>query len=1137
MHSLVYSNRTEELARELGGRIRAQQLADGVLTPVRVIVPSHAVEGYLQLTIARDFGIAANLELLRLTSFATDVVRSVLDLQLASADSIEAMALTLLLDDDILALPELAPVRSYVFSGSSRDSQDLRRAQLAARIGRLFEEYTFSRGAMLFRWLDGPSLEPRFAETEAWQRRLWIAMFGDGGLARARGLVALHEAVAIWPEANTAPARAVHVFGFAHFAEAFHQILSRIGRDCDVTVYSLSPCEGFWEDADEADPAPLSLWGRAGREQVRALNAAAGYDHDDRFVAPAGTSILAQLQRDLLERAPGRDLRSSGVASEGDESIRVLEHAGIRRELEAVASEIWTLLERDPTLRFDDIAVLLPDGDAPLYLAHLGSVFREAHSIPHRFVDVRSSVVDGPVELALRIFELPFGRFTRKEVLGVVLHPCVGGTFRDADRDRRIGWCDALGVVHGMSHEDHRGTYLERDLFNWDQGLRRLALGAFMAGDASGQREPFELGTEAYVPLEVAASDLEDASAFGLLVRSLAADVAILRDAVQPLSEWAALLALLVETYVTPANAEDVEPLASCVRQVRSLRAFDIGTKPVPYRIAYELVRTRISSSSVHRGGEGVLVSRLQATRPVPARVVFACGMGEGRFPATDSEDPLDLRNAKRLPGDVTARDRDKYAFLEWLLGTRERFYVSYVSRDPLTGDPLAPSTVVEELLHALGRGYGVDVSSLVRRHPLRRWDEGYYPDVFAAPPEALGPMHIDEAHAEARTVALRRSVDQASARVTPEIVRTRAAVAPSWRSLANHLGYTYPWNAAQPLERRLTLPLNVLRSFLEWPLQGWAQFCVGLRDDEMVDLEATEEEPLGTSRRDATPLLRRVWLASRRSDHPLDAVYDAEVHARALRGQGPAGLLAEGERRAQLGTLRAWTDEIDKLGADVKDSVMIHRFGAGVDFTPSDKAHPPLGLTVQCFDSDVEPRTLRVDLIGRTLPCTPEAFITLAQASGTDEWAVDRAALRAFVDQAILVAAGAIPASPYSSLFVEGSETKAKTSAIAFEPMSRQAATEWIEGIVGHLLSGPHDAFLPCEAVFSRHAHSSAGDLVPHLELAREKLVRDGRSALRSAYGPVPHPETYPIPDEDSARAKADRLLGAFFAQRKTRT
>jgi exodeoxyribonuclease V gamma subunit len=1132
--SLVYSNRSEELAREFGARLRAQQLADGVLHPVRVIVPSPAVQGYLQVRVATDFGIAANIEMLRLTSFATGVVRSVFDTQLAGADAIEAMALTLLLDDEFLALPELAPVQAYLSAGSSRDSRDLRRVQLAARIGRLFEEYTYSRGAMLFRWEQGPTLEPSFAVTEAWQRRLWIAMFGAGGLARSRGLMALHEAVAAWPEVHSLPRRAVHVFGFAHFGTAFHQLFSHIGRACVVVLYSLSPCEGFWEDVEPTDPAPLSLWGRAGREQVRALNEAAGYDHDDRFVAPEGPSLLAQIQRDLLQRTPWRQPVDERRAFEGDESIRVLEHAGIRRELEGVASEIWTLVERDPTLRFDHIVVLLPDGDAPLYLTHLVSVFREAHSIPNRVIDVPGSSLSGPVELALRILALPFGRFTRKEVLGVVLHPSMDGATGDAGRARRVAWCEALGIAHGASHEDHRGTYLERDLFNWDQGLRRLALGAFMAGDASGQRDPFELGLEAYVPLEVAPSDLHDAATFGSLVRSLAADVGILRDEVLPLSDWAALLASFVETYVAPASEAEVEPLAGCLRQVRSLRAFDVGTKPVPYAIAYELLRTRLVSSSASRGGDGVLVSRLRSSHPVPARVAFACGMGEGHFPATDPEDPLDLRRAERLPGDVSARDRDKYAFLECLLGTRDRLYLSYVSREPLTGDTLAPSTVVDDLLHALARSYLRDVSSLVRRHPLRRWDEGYFPDVFATRPSNLGTVRIDEANAEARTVALRRSADGVAARVTPDIVRARAALTPAWRSFAEHLGFTHPSGAKRLCETRLTLPMSVLASFLEWPLQGWARFCIGLDEDELVDIEALEEEPLSTERRDVTTLLRRVWLASRGSDQAMDEAYDSAVRACALRGQGPAGLFAEGERPKQLGTLLAWTREIRKLGAGVKEAAAVHRFGAGVDITPSDEAHPPFGLEVQVSDVNATPRTVHVDLIGRTLPRSPEVFITLSRLPRTDPWANDRAALRAFVDNAVLVAAGAVAPLPYASVFVEGSETGARTSNVEFEPMSREEATTWIAGVVGDLLSGPHDAFLPCEAVFSRHAEDPGGDLVPHLESAREKLARRGRSALRSAFGPVPHPEAYPIPEEAVAREQAERLFGCFYAQRK---
>src|SRR5208283_2145289 len=154
-------------------------------------------------------------------------------------------------------------------------------------------------------------------------------MFGEGGLAPARGLMPLHDAIAALPHAADPRAGTVHVFGFAHYAPAFHELLQFVARAGEVVIYSLSPCEGFWEDFDQRDPAPLRLWGRPGREHVRALNAAATFDHDDRFVEPGGDTLLAELQRDLLRRVPVQAATSPRIAAKNDESILVFEHASV----------------------------------------------------------------------------------------------------------------------------------------------------------------------------------------------------------------------------------------------------------------------------------------------------------------------------------------------------------------------------------------------------------------------------------------------------------------------------------------------------------------------------------------------------------------------------------------------------------------------------------------------------------------------------------------------------------------------------------------------------------------------------------------------------------------------------------------
>jgi exodeoxyribonuclease V gamma subunit len=1139
MLRLIYSNRAEELVAELSGRLRAQQRGSSVLVPVTIVVPNATVEEYLRLGIARNCSVAANLRMMRITGFAAETIALAGQTRVAGADAVEAMALTLLLDEAFLSQSEVAPVRAYLAAGGSTSAAHVRRVQLASRIGRLFEEYGYSRSEMLADWSRGTRLHGQSEPIEQWQRRMWQAMFGDGGLARTRSLVPLHEAVASLRIDAGDAASAVHVFGFAHFAPSFHQLLGRVAGAKEVLVYSTSPCDGFWEDLDPREPPLLRLWARPGREHVRALNSGADFDHDDRFVEAEGT-LLAQLQRDMLRREPAREKVDSGFAFDTDESIVILEHASVRRELEAVASEIWRLLEREPSLRFEDIAVLFPDSESRSYHAHLPAVFREAHDLPHRLVDMPSAgdAIGEAVELLL---SLPLGRFTRQELLRLAVHPAVVASLDDVDPERWLQWCDALGIVHGADRADHEDTYIGRDIFNWDQGLRRLALGAFMAGDASGERRPFDLEAESYIPCEVALSESRDAAAFGLLVRSLVADARFAQRAELSLKEWAALLCTLVETYIAPGSDADVEPLADCLRRLHSIAGIDIGGIRVPFRVAWELARSRIASRERTRGTEGVVVSRITSVRPIPFRVVFACGMGEGRFPSSDAEDPLDLRwGAQRQEGDVTARERDKYAFLELLLGTRDSLYLSYVSRDPLTGDTLAPSSVIQELLDVLGRGYVRDVSALRRRHRLRRWDARYFPGLsspasHAQSASALGTMRFSEARAEARTFALRESAEACGARVNQQELEARAAEDPAWARLAEHLRLVALPRAEATPTARLAIPIYALVKFLDFPLQGWARFHVGLDEFDEEDLLSREDEPFETEARDETLLLREI-LFSTGGQGSLERTYDDTVRERELRGLGPSGVFARGERAQHLDTLEGWKQRLESLDIPI-DSVEVHRFGRAGEHARVSRAHPPLAIDVDFVDQAGVMRVARVEISGRTLPVERGSFITLTRRrvkESREDWARadrQRAMLRAFVDYAVLCASGISQGGSHASVSVTATPEGTIAERAVFEPMSRGDATVWLRGLARELLAGPHAYFLPSEAVFVWRRKSPDGPVEPWLETAREMLRdNDGPLALRSAYGPVPRPHEYPIPRESDARAMIALRFGALF-------
>src|SRR5688500_18154112 len=125
--------------------------------------------------------------------------------------------------------------------------------------------------------------------------------------------------------------------------------------------------------------------------------------------------------------------------------------------------------------------------------------------------------------------------------------------------------------------------------------------------------------------------------------------------------------------------------------------------------------------------------------RAIPFRAIFVLGLGERRFPATDRRDSMDLRTAARELGDVTDAERDRYTFLETLLCARDRLVLSYVARDEQTGDPLAPSSVIQELLDVIEEGYLPKACErIVRRPKLRRHEDERMVKIV---PEALAEL------------------------------------------------------------------------------------------------------------------------------------------------------------------------------------------------------------------------------------------------------------------------------------------------------------------------------------------------------------------------------------------------------------
>lgn len=1162
MIHLAYANRFEPLAGALVDRLEAARAGgSSPLDPVEIVVPHPIFASRLKLSIATRAGIAANLRFGSLH----DLMRRAVDpdraagpaeradpaaapgrlavspagrtrapdrrIRIAGAGVVEIALIALLGEPEVLASAELAPVARYLeAAGDDRELADLRRAQFARRLARVFEEYVLTRPDLVERLGGSGALHREADVTERWERAIWHRLFGPGGrLDPVAGMregdrpVLLVHALEAMPLEQLALPPALHIFGATRVMPAHHAILARIAQRIPVHIYALNPCRELWGDVDAPDDAaPLRLWGRAGREAVRLLNDLSGFDAEDRFEDPLDggpPTLLARLQHDVLVRntTPGRSREETDDAAVpgadpavpgADESIQVLGCPSVRREVEAVCTEIWRLVARDPALAFNEIAVVLAGRERSAYRTHLGAVFAECHDLPYHEIEAPLAQSSRMVEAIELLLALPASRWTRQDLLRLLLHPAIATHVAHAAPEEWVPWLDALAIVHGADHTDHEGTYIEKDLYNWDQGLRRLALGAFMSGEKSGDGRVFEAGGHAYLPYESGTDRTIAVAELVALVRSLIADARYLRRGERTLSEWAALLGTLVTAYLRPTSDQEERDLHRCLTVIRDLEALDAQGARLSFRIVREVLGPALAGLQTNRGqplAEGVVVGPLGALSALPFKVVFVLGLGEGLFPSAERRSPLDLRSVHPHPGDVSARERETYAFLERLLATQDRIYLSYVARDARTGDALEPAAVVLELLELLDRDYlrgpgnladkvtGPAGRALIRRHPLRRWDPRYEAD--------LEPVPSPSARAEVRSRRLRADLmdhltraahaapchgpgepaaghgfeaasldlDRLRRALTPEVsaaLSPALGLVPIPRQPAPADAAASPGTARGP--ERVVLRVTALRRFLEDPHEGWKRFVLRLQDGEVDDDPlAREHEPFAASPLEATVLLRELLLEKARRDRTggpaasFAEVYDAAAAIRELRGTLPTGIFAAAERQKHLEVLERWYRAlIEVAGAPPRLSDGI-AFGALREHTRAEVVLPPLTLEL-----DLPGRRVRVEIHGRTEQIVEPGCSVVAVARGEPdrEALAEQYGLRGFLDHVLLSALERTAGAPYRTvvLFASGHRLERE-----FSPWSAEDSRAYLAGLASDLLGGVHPAPLPFHSLW----------------------------------------------------------------------
>lgn len=1171
---LHYSQTLDGLIEPLAANLREQQEKDP-FTPIYLILPDTALPGkfgdptfaylatrrFVELRLADRLGIAANLRFSRLSEFFTDALeRSNPTVHILRQHELTALVFECLRCPDALDSPEICAWRDEISAGVFDESElEGRIFEVSAKIARLFNSYAASRRAMVQEWsrrtnsADGASGEIRKRR----QRALWTALFDADGSLKARFTAdrntrflllgeALHQVVQRSIELDLPSV--LHLFCFCDFEPLLREALWILENCENLQIYALNPCQEFWEDIFSFDAPgahdresleraalPLRYWARSSHDLVCAINQFTEYHFDWHTCEVQKNwppTLLERLKADVLSRSYSVDVKDD-VLHSSDESIRFFACPSVACEVQAVADAIWSLLcknefrtESERTgeaVRPHEIAVIFPDTQRDLYVPHIEGALSERYQIPVNVVNPPLGAQSRLVDAIERLLELPTGRFTCNEVLSLLTHPAIIGPETSADAEEWREWCRELGIVFGADMRDFADSYLPGDVLHWDQGLRRLALGAFMEGERSGEARFFlaDDGSD-YLPLQLYENEVDSAATLIRLARTLIGSATRLREAHLTLAEWAQIIGRFVKTFVAPKLAQDERAFECYLEAIDSIGCGALNVKPVSYDIARRLIRRRIAElepDAGHLSFTGVVVGSLATLFSVPFKVVFLLGLNRDTFPTRERFDPDDLTYEDRLAVNRSLAERERSWFLQTLLNTRERVIFSYVC-PPETKDSPPASSVLTELATILTGYVGeAGVSAMTVYYPERPYDpDFYFPHLRANTPEGPSSAVLtDPGRAvAAQIVILRESVEQAcGANRAPVGPLALSLLPPHRRSeIAALLRLPLTVNKTPPSTADIAnaLPVRALVEFLKCPIQGRAKYVLGIEDEPVETPE--EDEPVELSAILRAIIARDAFWQGKGSLPQAKRAYDKLLRIAQAKGEAPFGLLAEAQRKADLQILKGWHEAVKKLELENLSEWMDIRLGRADEYARIDQILPELDLDL----SQLIRRPASDDSLARSNDgCVVKIYGRLARLSPGFDKSLnlvlrDRIEPTDFLEQLItaliLRAAGRLESETFKAIVIGANEQgRASHKVVDFKCPAPEQALGYLANLVYDLIYSADFHFLPIEAALriERERRRNSAECDGHWHMLVEELRQNQNALCSSDYGPLP--------------------------------
>ena len=720
------SNRVETLQSRLAGSLAANPLSDPLASEI-VVVPTYAMGRWLNLRIAEQQGIAANILYPQPVRWIWQLAGNLLE-DLPPQDPYSADALCWVAFEQLPGLlhqPAFATIRSYL----ADDEGGIKRWQLAQRIAESLDRYQSYRPRMIRAWDAG--------EDEHWQALLWRRITAARKLPhRVDTLERVLHTLAQSSRCQCLPER-ISLFSLSGLPPLYFDLVGGLARRIDINLYLHSPTDHYWadlegekrrarkrlddpaaEDLFEAGNELLASWGRQGQafqDMLLASDTLESMDVD-LYRPPDETTLLGKLQHSIYHL----DSLPAGVVNDDSISVHIC-HSALR-ECQVLHDQLLDLLSRDGTLNPEDILVMIPDISA--YAPYIEAVFRGG-PLAFNLSDTALADEHPQVTSFLQLLQLPQSRFSLSEILALLDNESLRRRFDLglADRDEIGRMLEQARTRWGLDSAHKAELGLPPTPENtWEQAKQR-----FFAAYALADSDLWH----GIAPLQDRNDG--DAEVIGRFWRLLERLRRWRGRLARPASaaDWQQRLLRMIDEFFSEIDPWEsrLQAIRDAVAEIPPLASESLGPALIA-ELMTSILGSGEQSGRLYSGG--VTFCGMRPMRSIPFRVICLLGMNRGDFPRRDPMDDFELISRSPAAGDPSRRIEDRYLMLETLLCARDRLYISYTGRSLKDNSSSQPSVLVRELLDfidGLDGGDGRLGESLITEHPMQAFSVNNFRD------------------------------------------------------------------------------------------------------------------------------------------------------------------------------------------------------------------------------------------------------------------------------------------------------------------------------------------------------------------------------------------------------------------------